>query len=380
MAEQTGTAKDQTIQYPKEEADSTLAFIKDYFNLHVSLTKLYHDWTRVETAVRGKSTSFSLFPGIRILRQDPWETVVLFICSSNNNVKRISKMCDSLCIEYGRYVGTHDGVAYYSFPDAEVLAGPNVEARLRELGFGYRAKYIAATAQMFASPDKPHITMQKLTALRKEPFEDAHAFLLQLTGVGPKVADCICLMALDKHEVVPVDTHVLQIAVRDYKYRGPRTMNKKSYEMVRRHLTELFGDYAGWAQLVMFAADLGDLNNGVNQIAGSDVRHTVEEVIVKTDAESVTVKTDSVTVKTGSVIVKTDCESPVKRESKDSLEMDTKIPVKTEPNVSVNSDSVARVSKIVLSSRTIKRESNDEPIKAGRFKREKRTVVKVELS
>lgn len=323
-AEHNGSGKDQTKQSPQQEADATLAFIKDYFNLHVSLTHLYQGWAKVETAARGKSTSFAQFPGIRILRQDPWETVVLFICSSNNNVKRISKMCDALCTEYGRYVGNHDDVDYYSFPQPADLAGPEVETRLRELGFGYRAKYIAATAQMFVSNDKPHISLEKLDALRHEPFEEAHAFLLQLTGVGPKVADCICLMALDKHDVVPVDTHVLQIAVRDYKYRGPRTMNKKTYEMVRRHLADLFGEYAGWAQLVMFAADLADLNNGVNQIAGTDVRHTVEEkqvkaeaiVLVKTETDNV-VKAEAVSlVKTEIKLYQT--EAKIKRELKDA--------------------------------------------------------------
>lgn len=273
-----------------ESQDSTLAFIHDYFNLHVSLSELYAHWTAVETQARGKCTSFAQFPGIRILRQDPWETVVLFICLSNNNVKRISKMCDALCAEYGRFLARHDGIDYFSFPGPQVLSLPEVEGRLRELGFGYRAKYIASTAKMFADSKWPHISLERLESLRTRPFAEAHEFLLQLTGVGPKVADCICLMALDKHDVVPVDTHVLQIAVRDYKYRGPRTMNKKTYEAVRGHLADLFGEYAGWAQLVMFAADLADLNNGVNEVEGQRVRHTVEKLVEKKVEKKVKLK------------------------------------------------------------------------------------------
>lgn len=342
MSEKNGPGKDQTKGIVRQESGDTLAFIKDYFNLHVSLTQLYHDWAQVETAARGKSTSFSQFPGIRILRQDPWETVVLFICSSNNNVKRISKMCDALCNEYGQFVANHDGVDYFSFPRPVDLAGPDVELRLRELGFGYRAKYIAATAQMFVGSEKPHISLEKLEALRTELFDDAHAFLLQLTGVGPKVADCICLMALDKHDVVPVDTHVLQIAVRDYKYRGPRTMNKKTYEMVRHHLANLFGEYAGWAQLVMFAADLADLNNGVNQIAGSAVRHTVEEEMVKSEAP-----------------FKIETEVFGKAERATSVKAETQSRVKSEPS--------------------FKRASIDAPQSGVRIKRVRLSAVKVEL-
>lgn len=262
----------------KEAAlDSVLAFITDYFNLSVKLADLYEHWLAVERKhVKGTLTSFSYFPGIRILRQDPWETVVLFICSSNNNVKRISKMCDALCDEFGELVGTYEGQPYYSFPGPEKLCAPEVENRLRELGFGYRAKYIQQTAAMFTSDEYPEITLESLLALRESSYDDAHEYLLQLKGVGPKVADCICLMALDKHDVVPVDTHVLQIAIRDYNFKKFKTMNAKAYHEVRLHLQKLFGQYAGWAQLVMFAADLVDLNNGVNLVDGAKIKHEVE--------------------------------------------------------------------------------------------------------
>lgn len=256
--------------------DSVLAFISDYFNLSVKLADLYQQWLAVERKhVKGKSTSFSYFPGIRMLRQDPWETVVLFICSSNNNVKRISKMCDALCDEFGELVGTYEGQLYHAFPGPEKLCAPEVEGRLRELGFGYRAKYIQQTAAMFSSEEFPGITLESLLALRGASYDEAHEFLLQLKGVGPKVADCICLMALDKHDVVPVDTHVLQIAIRDYNFKKFKTMNAKAYHEVRMHLQKLFGQYAGWAQLVMFAADLADLNNGVNQVDGTRIKHEV---------------------------------------------------------------------------------------------------------
>ncbi|GEQ71663.1 hypothetical protein JCM33374_g5349 [Metschnikowia sp. JCM 33374] len=263
---------------PDPSIQSATSFITDYFNLDIKLESLYKTWSEVEARFSkgSKLASFNLFPGIRMLRQEPWETVVSFICSSNNNVKRISKMCDALCTEYGTYINEHDGVRYYSFPGPEVLADAEVEGRLRELGFGYRAKYIHQTAKMFVDADRPHITMDALYDLRNKPYQEAHQFLLQLTGVGPKVADCICLMALDKHDVVPVDTHVLQIAVRDYKFKGPKTMNQKTYHEVRNHLSSLFGEYAGWAQSVMFAADLSDLNNGVNQVNGETVKHEIK--------------------------------------------------------------------------------------------------------
>lgn len=284
-----------------------LPFINDYFNLEVKLVELYEQWGHVELKYKLKKGSFSLFPGIRMLRQDPWETVISFICSSNNNVKRISKMCDSLCVEFGEYINTFEGVDYFSFPRPQVLAGPEVEARLRELGFGYRARYIQQTAHMFVSDEYPEITLDTLHNLRNDSYQNTHDFLLQLSGVGPKVADCICLMALDKHDVVPVDTHVLQIAVRDYKFKGTKTMTKNLYHAVRQHLQDLFGEYAGWAQLVMFAADLSDLNNGINEQDGKKIQHKVggasEETTIKIETDAV------VTSDTVKVEVKTEAAS-----------------------------------------------------------------------
>lgn len=290
-----GQASSASISKVYEKTDS---FIHDYFNLDVKLAKLYQQWAEVELKYRskGREESFSTFPGIRILRQDPWETVILFICSSNNNVKRISKMCDALCQEFGTYINDYEDHAYFTFPLPEALAGDEVEEKLRNLGFGYRAKYINQTAKMFLDPAIPEITIDTLWEQRSKTYEEAHEFLLQLSGVGPKVADCICLMALDKHDVVPVDTHLLQIATRDYKYKGPKTMNKIAYHQVRLHLQKLFGKYAGWAQLVMFAADLSDLNNGINKKDGTKIKHEVsillkEETVTALDEIGITTTT-----------------------------------------------------------------------------------------
>ncbi|KAK6205275.1 DNA glycosylase [Scheffersomyces amazonensis] len=250
----------------------TYTFIHDYFNLNTNLDNLYKSWIKFHQPFNKKNSKispFTEFQGIRIIRQDPWECLISFICSSNNNVKRISKMCDNLCTHFGDYINEYNGIKYYSFPTAEKLASlPNVEQSLRTLGFGYRAKYIYDTAKKLTDNDKfPGITIEKLNDLRNQDYETSHNFLLQLTGVGPKVADCICLMALDKHDVVPVDTHVYQIAVRDYKFKGKKdmkTMNKATYVAIGEFFKELYGPYAGWAQSVLFASDLTDLKNGTN--------------------------------------------------------------------------------------------------------------------
>lgn len=302
----------------------TRAFINDYFHLDVGLEELYKGWVAADKAFGRPGGPFLSFPGIRMLRQDPWETVVLFICSSNNNVKRISKMCDSLCTQFGAYVGEYDGEKFYSFPSPETLAQPNVEELLRLLGFGYRARYIHQTAMRFADEEDTEVTIPKLEALRDADYDTAHAFLLELTGVGPKVADCICLMALDKHDIAPVDTHVHQIAVRDYKYRGKarQTLTKNDHPLIRQHFRDIFGPYAGWAQLVLFAADLSDLNNGVNIV---EVKTEVKSEKAEIKHEEVEIKSEIALETTQIKLEASEGVPMIKREVKNEFETVKKI-------------------------------------------------------
>ncbi|KAM0253947.1 hypothetical protein ACHAQJ_007016 [Trichoderma viride] len=163
----------------------------------------------------------------------------------------------------------------HDFPTPESLTEKKVEAHLRELGFGYRAKYIAETARIVAhekpsawlnslrNPDFPAFNAVAVLDGSQSTYKDAHAALLSLTGVGPKVADCVCLMGLGWGESVPVDTHVLQIAQRDYRFgkKGPKTINKAMYDAIGDHFRSIWGKYAGWAHSVLFTADLREFSD-----------------------------------------------------------------------------------------------------------------------
>lgn len=237
---------------PGQDGLSDEDLVKDYFNLHVDLKKLYAEWSK-DKRFHGR------LAGIRILRQDPWENLCSFICSSNNNIKRISKMVESLCSEFGPFIATVEGQKYYDFPSPQVLAADSVEAKLRELGFGYRARYINQTAKMVSEMKDG---LDYLGSLRAEDYTSARTALLAFSGVGPKVADCVCLMSLDKHDCVSVDTHVWQIATRDYRLKAKN--NPKGHSAIQKYFQSLWGEYAGWAHSVLFAADLSDLKNGIN--------------------------------------------------------------------------------------------------------------------
>ncbi|KAJ5442251.1 8-oxoguanine DNA glycosylase N-terminal [Penicillium cf. griseofulvum] len=251
--------------------DHLIRIIKHYFNLTPNLTELYSQWSSQDPNFKKKAAQFT---GIRILRQDAWEALVSFICSSNNNIARISQMVEKLCIHYGKPVTTIEGRAYHEFPPPGALTGKDVEPNLRKLGFGYRAKYIYQTAVMVSNRDKgwlDSLSNPECPAFGVDPrpsgemkpegregYREAHEKLLELQGVGPKVSDCVSLMGLGWGESVPVDTHVWQIAQRDYRFgkSSNKNLNKTTYDAVANHFRKLWGKEAGWAHSVLFTADL----------------------------------------------------------------------------------------------------------------------------
>ena len=169
------------------------------------------------------------------------------------------------------------------------------------MGFGYRAGYIAKTAVIVAKV-KPKgwleglcnqevyddgLDQKALPPGGRDGYRNAHQELLSLLGVGPKVADCVCLMGLGWGEAVPVDTHVWQIAQRDYKFgKGKhKSLTKVTYDAVGDHFRQLWGKEAGWAHSVLFAADLKTFSERLT--TKSEVEVEVDEVKIKLEEGSV---------------------------------------------------------------------------------------------
>lgn len=231
-----------------------LKALRQYFQLDVSLAQLYRHWSSKDPHFQKVAQKFQ---GVRLLQQDPIECLFSFICSSNNNIARITGMVERLCQAFGPRLIQLDDVTYHGFPSLQALAGPEVEAKLRKLGLGYRARYVNASARAILEEQGGLPWLQQL---RKAPYEEAHKALCTLPGVGTKVADCICLMALDKPQAVPVDVHVWQIAQRDYSWHPTTTQGKGPSPQANKELGNFFrslwGPYAGWAQAVLFSADL----------------------------------------------------------------------------------------------------------------------------
>lgn len=178
--------------------------------------------------------------GIRILNQEPFEMIISFIISANNQIPRIKKSIDIISSQYGKLIDNYKGVDYYSFPGPEVLSRVSPE-ELREVAkVGFRDVRIVETSMMIASGQFNMVSLFDMT--RDQGKEE----LMKLPGVGPKVSDCILLFAYNKPEAFPVDVWVKRVM--EYFYLKKDT----NVKLIGQEGARLFGNLAGFAQQYLF--------------------------------------------------------------------------------------------------------------------------------
>ncbi|MBT8508120.1 hypothetical protein AZH53_06835 [Methanomicrobiaceae archaeon CYW5] len=184
--------------------------------------------------------------GLRIIRQDPWECLVSYLCAQNTSIPHIQRMLRNLCSRAGEEVCGPAGTGH-AFPAAEVVAALPAEEK-KACAFGYRAGYIHRTAEAVA------VDAQWSERIREMEYEDARREMMRFPGVGPKVADCILLFGFQRYESFPVDVWVRSIMHTCYGVGSQaRTLTPKEYETIRRFGQRYFGLYAGYAQEYLFA-------------------------------------------------------------------------------------------------------------------------------
>ena len=187
------------------------------------------------------------FPGMRILRQDPFQCYISFIVSSNSNIPNIQTRLQKLSQKFGEKKMI-DGKEFFLFPKPERLASASI-ASIAKCGLGYRTKYVkkAAVAVNDGIIDFP--------SLKKLDYLESRNELCQVFGIGKKVADCILLFSLDKLEAVPLDRWVLRILQKYYSKEfqiSTKTITEKTYDDLHNKIVEHFGKYAGYGQQFLF--------------------------------------------------------------------------------------------------------------------------------
>ncbi len=209
--------------------------LADYLSLDTDLARIYGSLS----ADSRLAAALPRHRGMRVLRQDPWECLICFLCTAASNIPRITRNIESICRAYGRPLQERTATRH-SFPTPEQLAAAG-EVELRALGLGYRAAYLTSVARSIAAGDLD------LYALRDAPYQAALDALLSLHGVGDKVANCVLLFALDKPAAFPVDTHVAQ-RLREWY---PACARLKPVQM-RAWAQDHFGPHAGYANHYLF--------------------------------------------------------------------------------------------------------------------------------
>ncbi len=179
--------------------------------------------------------------GLRLLRQDPWECLASFILSSTKQIVQIRQIVERVCACFGEPVVVPSGYSpAFSFPSAERLAGVN-ETELRACKMGFRAPYLLDAARQVAEGQLD------LSVVGQMPLPDARARLMQLPGVGRKIADCVLLFAYGFQSAFPVDVWVIK-ALRELYFRGRKTNLQRLQRFAETH----FGPNAGYAQQYLF--------------------------------------------------------------------------------------------------------------------------------
>lgn len=245
----TGVFKNNVLNVKKQ--DNIIIFegicdgdIKDICNEYFDLNTNYEDIkAKLANIDEYLKQSVEYGKGIRILKQDVWETIISFIISANNNIPRIKGIIERMSKKYGNMILFKEK-EYYSFPDIHALGTASIED-LRALGLGFRDKRVYETTKMFL---ENQITLNELE--EENNVEVLRNKLMALPGVGGKVADCIMLFSLKQYSVFPIDVWVRRVMNELYIKEADET--KVSKELLQSLAKEKYKELAGLAQQYLF--------------------------------------------------------------------------------------------------------------------------------
>jgi len=206
-------------------------FLIQFFRLNEDLDSIYKEIDQ-DPAIH---QAIKKYRGMRLIRQDPWECLISFLCSSAKAISHIRSMIEVLCKSSGRKVFWGNNMSY-GFPEPHRIETP---LQLEPVRAGFRTNYLVKASRC--------MDRSQLLLLKGLSYREAREQLMSLSGVGKKVADCTLLYSLDFLEAFPMDTWIKKGLQRIY-FKGEKAGEKAMEEFVSNH----FGPYAGYAQLYLF--------------------------------------------------------------------------------------------------------------------------------
>ena len=226
------------------------SFTENYFRLHDDLPRILSQINKDKNI----GAAICEFRGLRILRQEPWEGLISYICATYKSISAIKRMLCSLSKRFGEEICL-ERRSFYTFPKPAKLAIAGLH-ELEACGLGYRAKYVSETAKLVCE------SANSLEHLKKKTYENAKGELMDFPGVGPKVADCVLLFSLEKLEAFPVDVWIRRVILKYYAQSFPNefirrmsaqeSLSSSEYKKLSSFGREYFGSYAGYAQEYLY--------------------------------------------------------------------------------------------------------------------------------
>jgi len=210
--------------------------VEEALGLHKDLESVFSTFPEDENL----STAREELWGLRIIQDEFFPCLISYLCSPQMRIPRIKEMHNKMAEEFGE-VREINGVEMRRFPTLEELSKAS-EDQLRELGVGYRAKYIVESVKIL----QEDFNVQKFEDLN---YEESREYMKDLYGVGDKVADCVLLFSLGFHEAYPIDTWAQKALEKNYP-----ELHTGDYSDTSRNMREYFGKHAGYAQEYLFHA------------------------------------------------------------------------------------------------------------------------------
>lgn len=238
------------LAFTASSASFDAGFLRSYFRLDDDLLSVYSETAKDEHLLE----AIRRFRGLRLVRQEPWECLVSFLCATYKNVPAIKQMIFNICRTFGDAV-EFEGDTFYTFPRPNSLAKASRE-QLKSCKLGFRADRVLKTAGLVNSG------RCDLESLRGKPYDVAKEELMKLPGVGHKVADCVLLFSLDKLEAFPIDVWMKRVIMRYYSKHFRRefvnrvgsrsSLTPHEYGVISGFGRRYFGDYVGYAQEYLY--------------------------------------------------------------------------------------------------------------------------------
>jgi N-glycosylase/DNA lyase len=246
-----GIQGDQVIKFT--QSDNSIEFLsfpedksceQKIFRLDDDIKEIFEEISHDPLICRLAKT----YPGLRLIRQEPHQCLFSFVCASNTNIPMIRRMLYNMTRKFGKHKKV-DGMDFFTFPSAAAINRASVN-ELRDCGLGYRTKAIKAVAHAITSG------RLDFDLLKKTSYYESKEELLQVYGIGNKIADCVLLFSLEKLDAFPIDVWIARALATHYSWLYKSKFHDKiaphQYEQLSDGARRYFGKYAGYAQQYLY--------------------------------------------------------------------------------------------------------------------------------